>query len=102
MTQKGVVFKNNAPFRSCISKNNNIFIGNVEDLHIVLSTNHPQEYNESYSMTSGCLWNYYRDEEYNVNHDASDGKSFKYKTKISEKIETRPAQPLMLTKQHNH
>ena len=53
-------------------------------------------------MTSGCLWNYYRDEEDNVNHDASDGKSFEYKTKISEKIETRPAQPLMLTKQHNH
>ena len=35
MTQKGVVFKNNVPFRSCISKINNTGIANGEDLHIV-------------------------------------------------------------------
>ena len=32
-------------------------------------------------MTSGSLWNCYRDEIVNINDDASDGKSFKYKTK---------------------
>ena len=34
-------------------------------------------------MTSGSLWNYYRDEVDNVNDNALDGKSFKYKTKIT-------------------
>ena len=35
-----------------------------------------------YSMTPGSLWNYYRDENEFVNDNASDGKSFVYKTKI--------------------
>ena len=35
--QKNVEFKNNAPFRSCISKINNILIENAEDLHIVMT-----------------------------------------------------------------
>ena len=33
-------------------------------------------------MTSGSLQNHYRDEIYDVNDNASDGKSFEYKTKI--------------------
>ena len=32
-------------------------------------------------MTSGSLWNYYRDEIDDVDGNASDGKSFKYKKK---------------------
>ena len=32
-------------------------------------------------MTSGSLCNYYRGEIDNINDNASDGKSFKYKTK---------------------
>ena len=35
--QKNVEFKNNAPFRSCISKINNILIENAGDLHIVMT-----------------------------------------------------------------
>ena len=31
---KKLTFKKNAPFRSCISKVNNAFTGNAEDLHI--------------------------------------------------------------------
>ena len=31
---KKLIFKNNAPFRSCTSKINNIFIDNAEDLDI--------------------------------------------------------------------
>ena len=34
--EKHVAFKNNAPFRSCISKINNTLIGNAEDLDIVM------------------------------------------------------------------
>ena len=33
-------------------------------------------------MTSGSLWNYYRDEIDDVDDNILDGKSFKYKTKI--------------------
>ena len=44
-------------------------------------------------MTSGILWNYYRDKIYDFNNNALDGKSFKYKTKIVEKRPERPPQP---------
>ena len=33
---KKLIFKNNAPFRSCISKINITFIGNAEDFDIVM------------------------------------------------------------------
>ena len=51
-TQKGVLFKNNAPFRSCISKINNIFIDNAEDFDVVITMYNLLEYSENYSMTS--------------------------------------------------
>ena len=34
--QKNVAFKNNAPFKSCISKINSALIDNAEDLHIFM------------------------------------------------------------------
>ena len=34
---KNLIFKSNAPFRSCISNINNTFIDNVKDLDIVMS-----------------------------------------------------------------
>ena len=43
-------------------------------------------------MTSGSLWNNYRKKFDNVNDNASDGKSFKYKTKIIGKTEVRGKQ----------
>ena len=36
-------------------------------------------------MTSGSLWSYYGDEIHDVNGNASECKSFKYKTKIIRK-----------------
>ena len=51
------------------------------------------EYSQNYSITSGTLWNYYRDEIDDVDDNASDGKSFKYKTKIVAKTSERPVQP---------
>ena len=60
--KKKLIFRNNAPFRfrSCISKINNIFIENSEDLDIVIPI-----YNCINIVTaglSGSLQNYYRDE----------------------------------------
>ena len=72
---KKLTFKNNAPFRSCISKINNTFIDNAEDLDIVMPMYNLLEYSDNYSMTSGSLWNYYRDE---INDDANEIKSFEY------------------------
>ena len=34
---KKLIFKNNAPFRSCTSKINDIFIDNAEDFDIVMT-----------------------------------------------------------------
>ena len=49
------VEKNNAPFRSCISKINSTLIDNAEDLDIVIPMYNLLEYNQNYSMTSGSL-----------------------------------------------
>ena len=92
---KKLILKNNAPFRSCISKISNTFIDNVEDLDSVMPVYNLLEYSDNYSKTSGSLWNYYRDEindSANENNDANNyrinnnktttSKSFEYKTKI--------------------
>ena len=59
---KKLVFKNNAPFSSCISKINNTFTDNAEDLDIVMPMYNLLEYSNNYSMASGSLRNYFRDE----------------------------------------
>ena len=48
---------------------NNAFIGNAEDLYSVMSMYNLLEYSDNYSMKSGSLWNFYRDE---VNGDANE------------------------------
>ena len=91
---KKLTFKNDVPFRSCISKLNNTFIDNSEDLDIVMLIYNLLEYSDNYSMASGILWNSYWDEvndtanEKDVaNNKINDNEtatsiSFKYKTKI--------------------
>ena len=59
---KGVIFKNCAPFINCKSEINNIEIDNAKDIHIVMPMYNLIEYIDSYSKTSGRLWQYYRDE----------------------------------------
>ena len=85
MTQKDCIFKSNYSFTSCISKINNPFIDNAGSLDIVLSMYNLLEYSENYSMTSGSLWNYYRDGLDDVNYNDSDGKSFRNKIKTAGK-----------------
>ena len=91
--QKNVVLKKNALCRSCVSKINTTLIDNVEDLDIVMPMYNLLECSQIYSMRSGSLWNCYRDKTDNVDDNASDGKSFKYKSKIVGRTPQRPAQP---------
>ena len=94
---KKLFFKNNASFRSCISKTNNTFVDNAEDLYFVMPVHNLLKYSDNYSMISESLWNYYRDE---INDDAIENdnadnninksktitsKAFEYKTKTIEK-----------------
>ena len=55
-------------------------------------------------MTSGSLWNYYRDEIDDVDDKAADGKSFKYKIKIigHKKNQNWLKMKNMQIGQHNH
>ena len=88
---KKPTLSNNVPFWSCMSEINNTSIDNAEDLDIVMPMHNLLQYSYNYSMTSGSLWNYYRDE---INDDANENvnnrinnktilsKSFEYKTKL--------------------
>ena len=59
---KGVIFKNCAPFTNCKSETNNIEIDNAKDIDIVMPMYNLIEYSDNYSKTSGSLWQYYKDE----------------------------------------
>ena len=66
---KKLTFKNNASFRSWISKINKTFRGNIEGTDIAMSKYNLLEHSSNYSMQSEKLWNCYRDE---VNDDANE------------------------------
>ena len=59
---KGVIFKNCAPFTKCISRINNTDIDNAQDIDIVMPMYNLVEYSNNYSKTSGSLWQYYKEE----------------------------------------
>ena len=71
---KKLIFKNNAPFQSCKSKIDNTFIDN--DLDIAMAMYNLLVYSDNYSMTSGSLWNYYRDE---INDDSNENDAARIK-----------------------
>ena len=79
---KGVAFKNCAPFTNCLSKINNTQIDNAKDIYILMPMHNLIEYIDNYSKTSRSLWKYYRDEP---NYNLADSESFKSKIKITEK-----------------
>ena len=92
---KKLTFKDNAPFRSCVSKINNTFTYNAENLDIVMPMYNLLQYSDNYYKRSGNLWNNYRDEindsanenndvnNYRINNNkTTTSKSFEYKTKI--------------------
>ena len=91
MTKK-LASKNNALFLSCISKINNTFIDNTEDLDVLMLMYNLLEYSKNYSKTTGSFWNYYRDEpnsgtNNNINYSIKDSKSLDYKASITGKLE---------------
>ena len=67
-------------------------IDNAENLDLVMPMYNLLEYSENYSITSGSLWNYHRDETDDEHDDTWEDKSFKCKTKTIGKIEVIPAQ----------
>ena len=77
---KGVIFKNCAPFTKCISRINNTDIDNAQDIDIVMPMYNLIEYSDNYSKTSGSLWQYYKDEPKN---NIAEYESFKSKGKIT-------------------
>ena len=79
---KGVAFKNCAPFTNCISEINNTQINNAKDFDIVMPMYNLIEYSDNYAKTSGSLWQYYRDEP---SDNLADSESFKSKIKITGK-----------------
>ena len=79
---KGVIFKNCAPFTKCISRINGTDIDNAQDIDIVMPMYNLIEYSDNYSKTSGSLWQYYKDDS---NNDVTESESFKSKVKITGK-----------------
>ena len=53
---KGITFKNCAPFTKCISRINNTDRDNPHDIDTVMPMYHLIEYSDNYSKTSGNLW----------------------------------------------
>ena len=79
---KGVTFKNCAPFTKCISRINNTDIDNAHNIDIVMPMYNLIEYSDNYSKTSGSLWEYYKDDP---NDNTANSESFKSKVKITGK-----------------
>ena len=79
---KSVIFKNFAPFTECISRINNTDIDNAKDIDIAMPMYNLIEYSNTYSKTSGTLWQYYKEDP---NDNLTDSKSFKYKVKFTGK-----------------
>ena len=53
---KGVAFKNCAPFINCISEINNTQIDNAKDIDIEMPMYNLIEYSDNYAKATGSLW----------------------------------------------
>ena len=80
---KGVAFKNYAPFTNCISENNTQ-ADNAKDIDIVMPIYNLVEYSDNYAKTTGSIWQYFRDEP---NDNLANSESFKSKIKITGKTD---------------
>ena len=79
---KGVIFKNCAPFIKCIRGINGTEIDHAQDIDIVMPMYSLIEYSDSYSKISGSLWQYYKDDP---NDSITQSESFKSKIKVTGK-----------------
>ena len=71
---KGVIFKNCAPFTNCINSINNIQIDNAEYTDVLMPMYNSIECSDNYLKTSDILWQYYRDDP---NDNITKSESFK-------------------------
>ena len=85
-----LILKHNAPFVSCMTKINNEFIEDADDLDIVMPMYNLLEFSKNYRKTIGSLYNYYRDElsdDNNPNNfpntNVVNSSAFEYKNKIT-------------------
>ena len=60
-TNKKVIIRNCSPFTDCMGKINNTLVDNAKDIDIVMPMYNFIEYSDSYSKTSGSLWQYCKD-----------------------------------------
>ena len=79
-----VTFKNCAPFSTCTTKINDIFVDEANHIYIAMPMYNLIEYSDNYSDTSGSLWQFKRDEVPANNADLTinNSQSFKYKAAL--------------------
>ena len=73
---KGVIFRNYAPFTKCMNRISNTEIDTARDIDIVMPMYNMVEYSDNYSKTSGSLWQYYKDD---TSDNIADSESFNIK-----------------------
>ena len=79
-----VAFKNCAPFSTCTTKINDIFVDEANHIYIAMPMYNLIECSDNYSDTSGILWQFKRDKA-PVNNDGlsvNNSDSFKYKAAL--------------------
>ena len=79
---KGVTFKNCAPFVKCICRISTTDIDTGQDYDIVMLMYNLIGYSDNYSKTSGSLWQYYKNDP---NSTIARSESFNSKLKITRK-----------------
>ena len=79
---EGVIFKDCAPFTECISNVNNTQVDLAKYINVVMPVYNLIENSDSYSKTSGSLWQYYKDV---LNDNITEFESLKSKIKITGK-----------------
>ena len=79
-----VAFKNCAPFSTCTTKINDVFVDEANHIYIAMPMYNLIEYSNNYSDTSGSLWQFKRDEVLakNVDLTIDNSQSFKYKAAL--------------------
>ena len=82
-----VAFKNCAPFSTCTTKINDVFVDEANHIYIAMPMYNLIEYSDNYSDTSGSLWQFKRDEVPANNADLTidNSQSFKYKVALVRK-----------------
>ena len=89
---KKVIFKGLPRFTDSITEINYTQIDDTQKIDVVIHMYNLIEYSDAYSKTSGCLWQYYRDEPASNNNgyisdfldDNNNKASFKLKQKVTQ------------------